>query len=117
MRISVVLPSSFVPSLSFSRPIPADGEPSVELYNDELSQLAEKKLDTWFSAPWLYAEYVQTHHSGDDSDINHFLRGYLSVMTRLLNNAKLMKLDIVFCVPTSYKLNIGVLETHFTHRK
>jgi len=56
VRISVVLLSSVVRSLSFPRPIPADGEPSVELYNDELSQLAEKNLNTWFSAPWLYAE-------------------------------------------------------------
>jgi len=54
------------------KPIPADGEPSVELYNDELSQLAKKKSNTWFTAPWLYAEgylyrllrsyFVQTQH-------------------------------------------------------
>lgn len=40
------------------RPIPEDGEPFVELYNTELEKLNEKGTGTWFTAPWLYAEYV-----------------------------------------------------------
>jgi len=51
-------------------PILEDGEPSVELYNDELSKLSENKKNTWFTAPWLYAEC------------------YLSVMIRLSNNTR-----------------------------
>ncbi|KAI3612739.1 duf89 domain-containing protein [Moniliophthora roreri] len=37
-------------------PIPQDGEPLVELYNSELENLAKKSKNTWFTAPWLYAE-------------------------------------------------------------
>ncbi|KAK1231466.1 Hairy/enhancer-of-split with YRPW motif protein 2 [Marasmius sp. AFHP31] len=37
-------------------PIPEDGEPLVDLYNSELGRLAEKSRNTWFTAPWLYAE-------------------------------------------------------------
>ncbi|KAK7035393.1 Hairy/enhancer-of-split with YRPW motif protein 2 [Paramarasmius palmivorus] len=39
-------------------PIPQDGEPSVELYNSELDNLAKQSKNTWFTAPWLYAEYA-----------------------------------------------------------
>ncbi|KAF8870637.1 hypothetical protein CPB84DRAFT_1692902 [Gymnopilus junonius] len=52
--------------------IPDDGEPSVALYNAELQALAEDKRNTWFTAPWLFAEcylyrllrshFVQTEH-------------------------------------------------------
>ncbi|KAF8623299.1 hypothetical protein AX17_007471 [Amanita inopinata Kibby_2008] len=38
-------------------PIVDDGEAYVELYNEELRQLTEKGKGTWFTAPWLYAEY------------------------------------------------------------
>ncbi|KAJ3486942.1 hypothetical protein NLI96_g3894 [Meripilus lineatus] len=37
-------------------PIPADGEAMVEMYNEELARLAAKERNTWFTAPWLYAE-------------------------------------------------------------
>ncbi|PFH47770.1 hypothetical protein AMATHDRAFT_151339 [Amanita thiersii Skay4041] len=53
-------------------PIPDDGEPYVDLYNGELRHLAERKQNTWFTAPWLYAEcylyrlirsfFAQTEH-------------------------------------------------------
>lgn len=36
-----------------------DGEADVETYNSELARLKEKGKGTWFSAPWLYAEYVE----------------------------------------------------------
>ncbi|KAF7323249.1 hypothetical protein HMN09_00105700 [Mycena chlorophos] len=37
------------------QPIPSDGEPN-ELYNAELERLAENSKNTWFTAPWLFAE-------------------------------------------------------------
>jgi hypothetical protein len=40
------------------RNIEDDGEPFVELYNAELAKLAKKEKNTWFTAPWLFAEYV-----------------------------------------------------------
>ena len=40
------------------RPIPADGEALVDEYNAELDNLGERDQDTWFTAPWLYAEYA-----------------------------------------------------------
>ena len=39
------------------RPIALDGEPHVETYNSELKHLAQSGRDTWFTAPWLYADY------------------------------------------------------------
>ncbi|KAJ7147366.1 DUF89 domain-containing protein [Mycena filopes] len=36
-------------------PIPSDGEPA-EMFNSELQRLAEKEKNTWFTAPWLFAE-------------------------------------------------------------
>ncbi|KAI0684695.1 DUF89 domain-containing protein [Cytidiella melzeri] len=36
--------------------IPADGEAYVEEYNSALSKLAESHQNTWFTAPWLFAE-------------------------------------------------------------
>jgi hypothetical protein len=38
------------------RPIPADGEALIEEYNAELVRLEEHGQNTWFTAPWLYAE-------------------------------------------------------------
>ena len=40
------------------RQIPEDGEAMVEIYNVELERLAKEGKGTWFTAPWLYAEYV-----------------------------------------------------------
>ena len=45
------------------RPIPDDGEADVETYNNELAALTEKGKGTWFTCPWLYAEYVASHFS------------------------------------------------------
>ena len=42
------------------RPIPDDGGAFVELYNTQLEELAKANQGTWFTAPWLYAEYVST---------------------------------------------------------
>ncbi|CAA7262587.1 unnamed protein product [Cyclocybe aegerita] len=52
--------------------IPDDGEPHVDTYNSELAALAKDSRDTWFTAPWLFAEcylyrllrsfFVQTDH-------------------------------------------------------
>ncbi|KAF9219362.1 DUF89 domain-containing protein [Gyrodon lividus] len=36
--------------------IPQDGDIYVDVYNTELEELATRKQNTWFSAPWLYAE-------------------------------------------------------------
>ncbi|KAK7440055.1 Hairy/enhancer-of-split with YRPW motif protein 2 [Stygiomarasmius scandens] len=38
-------------------PIPHDGEAHVDLYNSELEQLTKSSKNTWFTAPWLYAEW------------------------------------------------------------
>ncbi|KAJ3729202.1 DUF89 domain-containing protein [Lentinula guzmanii] len=56
-------------------PIPMDGEAHVDFYNSELENLAKASKDTWFKAPWLYAEcylyrllrsyFVQTTHWKD----------------------------------------------------
>jgi len=37
-------------------PIPADGEALIEEYNTELVRLEQCGQNTWFTAPWLYAE-------------------------------------------------------------
>ena len=37
-------------------PIPDDGEPNREVFDKELEELALDKRNTWFTAPWLYAE-------------------------------------------------------------
>ncbi|KAJ7073264.1 DUF89 domain-containing protein [Mycena belliarum] len=37
------------------QPIPADGEPA-DSYNAELARLAAEEKNTWFTAPWLFAE-------------------------------------------------------------
>jgi hypothetical protein len=43
-------------------PIPNDGEPYVDLYNEHLQNLRESGKGTWFTAPWLYAEcYLYRH--------------------------------------------------------
>lgn len=36
--------------------IPEDGEPHVDVYNEELRKLEDDKRNTWFTAPWLFAE-------------------------------------------------------------
>ncbi|KIJ60473.1 hypothetical protein HYDPIDRAFT_98765 [Hydnomerulius pinastri MD-312] len=36
--------------------IPEDGDIDVDVYNAELAELANSKQNTWFTAPWLYAE-------------------------------------------------------------
>ena len=43
------------------RPIPDDGGAYVELYNSQLDELAKDGRGTWFTAPWLYAEYVSVY--------------------------------------------------------
>jgi len=47
-----------IPELHSRRPIPADGEALVDEYNAELARLEERGQNTWFTAPWLYAEYA-----------------------------------------------------------
>ncbi|KAF8556729.1 DUF89-domain-containing protein [Imleria badia] len=39
-------------------PIPEDGDVDVDTYNAELAELATTQQNTWFTAPWLYAECV-----------------------------------------------------------
>ncbi|CAL1697864.1 unnamed protein product [Somion occarium] len=38
-------------------PIPDDGEAFIDVYNAELKRLEQDKNHTWFTAPWLFAEY------------------------------------------------------------
>jgi hypothetical protein len=38
------------------QPISEDNEANVEIYNSELRRLSQNKQDTWYTAPWLYAE-------------------------------------------------------------
>ena len=45
----------------YHSPIVDDGGPNVEIYNSLLTELRIQKKDTWFSAPWLFAEYVTVH--------------------------------------------------------
>ena len=47
-----------MPELHSRRPIPSDGEALVDEYNAELARLEERGQNTWFTAPWLYAEYA-----------------------------------------------------------
>ncbi|KAI0063016.1 DUF89 domain-containing protein [Artomyces pyxidatus] len=49
-------------------PIQNDGEALVDVYNAELARLAEGATNTWFTAPWLYAECY----------LYRLLRSYLS---------------------------------------
>jgi hypothetical protein len=46
--------------IGLRRPLPADGEALVDEYNAELARLEECDQNTWFTAPWLYAEYALT---------------------------------------------------------
>lgn len=46
-------------------PIPNDGELHSDIYNQELKALTESGKDTWFTAPWLYAELVSTEFNSD----------------------------------------------------
>ncbi|KII83842.1 hypothetical protein PLICRDRAFT_58283 [Plicaturopsis crispa FD-325 SS-3] len=50
-------------------PIERDGEPLVDEYNVELARLKEEGAGTWFSAPWLFAEYrlLRTHFASASS--------------------------------------------------
>ena len=43
---------------TMNRFIQNDGEAGVELYNSELRRLANHRRNTWFKAPWLFAEYA-----------------------------------------------------------
>ena len=40
------------------RPIPEDGDVDVDMYNAQLAELETTRQNTWFTAPWLYAECV-----------------------------------------------------------
>lgn len=40
-----------------SRPLSQDGGSHIETYNTELERLAAISKNTWFTAPWLFAEY------------------------------------------------------------
>ncbi len=44
-------------------PIPNDGERYSDIYNKELESLRDEEKDTWFTAPWLYAEFVLLRRS------------------------------------------------------
>lgn len=39
-----------------TRPIAEDDEAAAGIYNSELLILSEEKRNTWFTAPWLFAE-------------------------------------------------------------
>ena len=43
--------------------MPNDGEPGTQIYNVELKALENDKRNTWFTAPWLYAEFVVSFHA------------------------------------------------------
>lgn len=43
---------------SADRRIPNDGEAFTDVYNAELDRLESEEKHTWFTAPWLYAEWV-----------------------------------------------------------
>ncbi|KAG6370737.1 hypothetical protein JVT61DRAFT_11124 [Boletus reticuloceps] len=45
-------------------PIPEDGDVDIDTYNAELANLATTHQDTWFTAPWLFAECVVLHPLG-----------------------------------------------------
>ena len=52
------MPARF--DLNSPRKIPDDGEASVAVYNTELQGLADDNRNTWFTAPWLFAECVMS---------------------------------------------------------
>ncbi|KAF9648118.1 DUF89 domain-containing protein [Thelephora ganbajun] len=56
-------------------PITDDGEPSVGLFNQELAALEVQGKNTWFTAPWLYAECY----------LYRLLRGYF-IETKVLEH-------------------------------
>ncbi|KAN0080028.1 Protein of unknown function DUF89 domain containing protein [Tylopilus felleus] len=43
-------------------PIPEDGDVNVDTYNDELAALVITHQNTWFTAPWLFAECVHDRY-------------------------------------------------------
>ncbi|KAH7882162.1 hypothetical protein F5I97DRAFT_1931883 [Phlebopus sp. FC_14] len=56
-RSTVLTESDFASFLlSFTRKIPEDEDIYVTEYNAELEELAKTKQNTWFTAPWLFAE-------------------------------------------------------------
>lgn len=56
--VTLAFPCLIDPEIAVIRPIPDDGEPYVDEYNVELAILAKDGRNTWFTAPWLFAEYV-----------------------------------------------------------
>ena len=43
------------------RPIIDDNETSIEVYNTELAKLDQNGQGSWFTAPWLYAEWIHRY--------------------------------------------------------
>ncbi|KAG6901946.1 hypothetical protein C0995_006468 [Termitomyces sp. Mi166 len=61
-------------------PIPDDGESGIEVYNQELSRLAGLHKNTWFTAPWLYAE-LDDPFGTEASTSYRLMRAYCAMTT------------------------------------
>lgn len=59
------------------RAIAEDGESHVEMYNSELERLSKSSQNTWFKAPWLFAEYVPLSSEYSRSSDGEIHRCYL----------------------------------------
>jgi hypothetical protein len=46
--------------IAYRRDIPQDGDILVAEYNADLERLKQASQNTWFEAPWLYAEWVMS---------------------------------------------------------
>ena len=68
------------------RRVPDDGEAMVDVYNRELDSLTADGKGTWFTAPWLFAEYVETHIFYHWIRTDRLTRCYLFVTTTFHNN-------------------------------
>lgn len=60
-------------TVRIARPIVAhDGEADPEVYNAELLSLAKEGKNKWFTAPWLYAEWVASLSCAYPIATNHY---------------------------------------------
>lgn len=65
-------------------PIDDDGEPSVQLFNQELAVLEKQGKNTWFTAPWLFAESVTSLRRSIDFDSTSTLGSQVLLVRSML---------------------------------
>ena len=65
LRCAILYSASNRSDRAICRPVSDDGEPYVDEYNVELAELAKDGRNTWFTAPWLFAECASSPQQRD----------------------------------------------------